>query len=190
MTAARTRLEIATENLANVSTGGFRVVRGRGTLGPTGVAIRRERTNAQGSVRWTGGEFDLALVGRGAFRVRDAHGRVVTSRDGAFARAADGTLRDRQGRVLLGVSGALRVPAGARIDDGGRVVRDGRVLDRMTLPSGTSLRAGFLEDSGVDAIAQMVDVLTAERSFESAQKVVSAIDRTREKSASDVARVK
>ena len=36
----------------------------------------------------------------------------------------------------------------------------------------------------------MIDVLEAERSFESAQKVVAAIDSTREKSAGDVARVK
>jgi hypothetical protein len=36
----------------------------------------------------------------------------------------------------------------------------------------------------------MIDVLSAERSFESAEKVVASIDRAREKSSSDVARVK
>jgi flagellar basal body rod protein FlgG len=37
--------------------------------------------------------------------------------------------------------------------------------------------------NGVDAIAEMVDVLAAERSFESAQKAVAAIDQARQKSA-------
>jgi flagellar basal body rod protein FlgG len=42
--------------------------------------------------------------------------------------------------------------------------------------------------TGVDAIAEMIGVLTAERSFESAQKTVAAIDGTRRKAA-DAARI-
>ena len=93
MVAARTRLEIATENLANASTDGFARITARGILGARGVAIERERAAAV------------------------AH-----------------------------------------------------------LPN------------NVDAIAEMIDVLAAERSFESAQKAVSAIDRSREK-ASEAAKV-
>lgn len=93
MVAARTRLEIATENLANVSSDGFRRILARGSLTPDGVAIGRERLNV--------------------------------------------------GRHLK---------------------------------------------NNVDAIAEMIDVLAAERSFESAQKTVSAIDSSRQKAA-DSARV-
>jgi len=89
MVAARTRLEIATDNLANVSTDGFRRIAALGTLTPAGVSIARSREPA----------------------------------------AAPG------------------------------------------MPS------------GVDAIAEMVDVLAAERSFESAQKAVAAIDQAQQKSA-------
>jgi flagellar basal body rod protein FlgC len=46
-----------------------------------------------------------------------------------------------------------------------------------------------LEGPAVDAVAEMIDVLSAERSFESAEKAVAAIDATRQKSA-DAARVK
>jgi flagellar basal body rod protein FlgG len=42
----------------------------------------------------------------------------------------------------------------------------------------------------VDAIGAMIDELDAERSFESAEKAVSAIDETRQKSSNDVGRVK
>jgi len=45
------------------------------------------------------------------------------------------------------------------------------------------VHSGTLATNGVNAIAEMIDVLAAERSFESAQKVVSTIDKSREKAA-------
>jgi flagellar basal body rod protein FlgG len=99
MVAARTRLEIASDNLANVSTNGYRRVEARGFLGALGVSIARER----------------------------------------------------------GPSGALV--------------------------------AGNLRESSVNAVSEMIDVLAAERSFESAEKAVTAIDTTRQKSA-ETARIK
>lgn len=101
MVAARTRLEIATENLANVSTEGYRRIAARGFLTALGVTIARNR---------------------------------------------DG---QREGDVRA----------------------DGRRANAPAL------------SNGVDAIAEMVDVLAAERSFESAQKAVSAIDISRQKAA-------
>ena len=98
MVAARTRLEIATENLANVSSDGFRRIAARGFLTALGVAIVPQRYNA---------------------------------------------LREVPNRTLDG----LHV------------------------------------SNGVDAISEMIDVLAAERSFESAQKAVTAIDVSRQKAA-------
>ena len=71
----------------------------------------------------------------------------------------------------------------------GCVRANGREIDRLPLPPGSSVHAGFLESANVDAIAEMIDVLAAERSFESAEKVVAAIDGTRQKSA-DSARIR
>lgn len=191
MTAARTRLEIATQNLANVSTDGFARVGARGTLTPFGVEVRRFAMPGHGGLHRTGRDLDLAIVGAGTFAVSDLEGRVAQTRAGAFARERDGTLRDPQGRALMAGERVVHFPEGARIDERGCVVAaDGRTLGRIPLPPGSTIRSGFLESANVNAIAEMVNVLAAERSFESAQKVVSAIDRVREKSASDVARVK
>ncbi|MBV9233124.1 MAG: hypothetical protein JO030_03710 [Candidatus Eremiobacteraeota bacterium] len=178
MVAARTRLEIATDNLANCSTDGFRRVVARGFLSATGVSIARVQSNEHGALRATGRDLDLAIVGDGAFRVRDAAGHVHETRCGAFVRGADGTLRDHAGRTLLGAHGALRIGDGERID-----------AAALGLPRQCRLQSGFLETAGVDAIAQMIDVLSAERSFESAQKAVAAIDASRQKSA-ETARIK
>jgi flagellar hook-basal body protein len=189
MIAARGRLEIATENLANVSTDGFRRIEARGSLTAFGVTLSRRASAAGGALRHTGRDLDFAIVGDGAFSVRDADGRVTRTRAGAFVREADGTLHDARGRVVLGLRGALRVPSGATVDGQGRVVANGRVVDAVTLPPSSRLQNGFLEGPAVDAISEMIDVLAAERSFESAEKAVAAIDATRQKSA-DAARVK
>lgn len=179
MVAARTRLEIATQNLANVSTRGFQRVSARGFLTSLGVAVARGRSASGGGVRYTGRALDFAIIGSGTFRVRDAAGRVATTRDGAFVRGLDGTLHDAQGRVVLGARGPLAIH-----DDHAAL----NAAD-FGLSAGSALRAGFLEAPSVNAVAEMIDVVAAQRSFESAEKTVEAIDGTRRKAA-DAARVK
>jgi flagellar basal body rod protein FlgG len=162
MVAARTRLDIATENLANVSSDGFHAALARGRLTANGVEIARVATRDHGAFRFTGRPYDFAIVGDGAFRVRGIDGHVSATRNGAFERDRDGRLCDAQGRVLIGT----------------------------TLAPGATVRTGYLETSNVNAIDEMVGVLTSQRSFESAEKVVSAIDGVRQKSSNEVARVK
>jgi flagellar hook-basal body protein len=190
MDAARTRLDVAAENLANGSTDGFRKSDVRGFLTPSGVTMRRATVSAQGPLRHTGRQFDLAIVGSGAFRVRDGSGHISVTRNGAFTRDRFDRLVDDAGRVLFGTRGAYCVPEGASIDAHGTVSRNGVVLNRIALPDGSSIRAGFLEGSNVDAIGEMIDVLSAQRSFETAQKVLSAIDQTRERANTQVAELK
>ena len=160
MEAARSRLDIATNNLANVSSDGFHKALARGRLTAHGVEIERVDDAKHGAYRHTGRSDDLAIIGAGAFRVRNADGSVAQTRNGAFERDRNGVLRDARGRAYLG-----------------------------TTP-GAVVRSGFLEASNVDAVGEMVDVLTAQRSFESAEKVVAAIDGARQKSSDDVARIK
>lgn len=190
MVAARQRLDIATGNLANVSTNGFTRLVAHGALTRSGVEIRAETSHDAGPLRHTGRRYDIALIGDGSFRVRDHDGAIVSTRDGSFEPDRFGHLVDGAGRVLQGVRGSLRVPAGSTIDARGRVLKEGRIVDRLALQTGTTLRSGFIETANVDAIGEMVSVLTAQRSFESAEKIVAAIDGTRQKSANDVARVK
>jgi flagellar basal-body rod protein FlgF len=190
MVAARTRLGIATGNLANVSTDGFRRAVARGALTAGGVRIERGTSDAHGAFRHTGRPFDLAIVGEGSFRVRAQDGSVTATRNGAFARDRFGILRDEAGRALLGKRGPVCVPNGASIDAHGNVLFGSQVLNRIPIGAGAALRSGYVEEANVDEIGEMIDVLSAERSFESAEKVVAAIDGTRQKAANDVARVK
>jgi flagellar basal body rod protein FlgG len=161
MAAAQSRLDIATGNLANVSSGGFEPLVAHGTLSAEGASITAERSGRHGALRATGRDLDWAIAGDGAFVVRDRNGTLSRTRDGAFERNRDGSLSDPLGRTFV----------------------------RADLSPGSAVRRGFLETSGADAISEMIDVVWAQRSFESAQKAVSAIDSSRQRAA-DAARVK
>jgi flagellar basal body rod protein FlgG len=185
MRAARTQLEIATHNLANASTGGFRKTLAATAIGARGLAVSERTAHEQGAVRATGRRFDLALLGEGAFRVGGA-----LTREGAFTRDRDGYLTDDRGRRLRGVHGALRVSEDATVEADGAVRDGGRVVDRIPLPRGTRVMAGALETSTVNPIGETLAILTAQRAFETAQKTLLAIDAAREKAANDVVRLR
>jgi len=132
MTAARnTTLQEAANanNLANTGTTGFKAalhafrtvpIEGGSAL-PTRV-YSVDSTAAidfrQGSVNTTGGTFDLALGGPGFFAVQDVDGREAYTRAGDLSLRADGTLVDRQGRIVLGENGPLVMPADRKIEIG------------------------------------------------------------------------
>lgn len=190
MDGARTRLETAAVNLANASSDGFKGVRLRGSVVPDGLRFARLRDGGQGALRPTGRDLDVALAGNGSFTVRDEHGREVSSRGGSLQRDKFGRLCDAAARTVLGKHGALRFPDGARIERDGAVTLNGGVIDHLRLSAGTTVRTGFLEGANVDAITEMIDLLGAQRSFETAEKTLSAIDQTRERAVTQTALVR
>jgi len=185
MRAAQAQLATATHNLANVGSDGFHRTRATLTFTPTGLVAGESPTFAQGGLRETGRRFDLALLGPGTFALDGG-----TTRNGAFVRDRDGALCDGAGRRLRGLHGPIRVSADAAIEADGTVRDGGRAVDRIPLPRGTTVRSGALESSNVDAIGETLAILTAQRSFETAQKTFVAIDETRDKAVNDVGRLK
>jgi flagellar basal-body rod protein FlgF len=179
MHAAQARLDISALNLANVSTDGFRRSIAHAVLTAGGVVTEAALDGKQLALRHTGRVLDIAVAGAGAFLVRGAEGTLYRERSASFERDVAGRLSDGNGRVLLGRAGPMLVGADASLDD--RAIR---------VTPGTVLRSGFLEASNVDAIHEMVDVLTAQRAFETAQKTLSAIDDVRSKATNESARVK
>lgn len=125
MAAEQTQLEIVAGNLANADVAGFKgeaatfaeLRAGALALGVTTVG--RHPLLAQGKLERGGGPFDVAIDGPGFFVV-EHDGALAYTRNGEFARAADGTLRNAAGWRLRGV----RIPAGALAV---RVAPDGRV---------------------------------------------------------------
>ena len=186
MRAARAQLETATQNLANVSSDGYRRFDSHVRLAAEGIVASATPSAEQGALRHTGRALDVALLGPGSFRF---DGRET--RAGAFVRDRFGYLSDDRGARLRDAHGrAIRVSADATIESSG-IIRDGaRIAGRIPLPAGTSLQPGFLEAANVNAVGETLAILTAQRAFETAEKTFAAIDEVRQKNASDVARLK
>ena len=155
------------------------------TFRPTASAASRRRVSDRASA-WRSRDT------RAGAALCAAPGAISISRSSATVRFASATPAGRHqrdaGRRLRSRSrrNAARPPGGARCwgSHGALRVRSRRaIVDArdFALPPGSRLQSGFLEAAGVDAIAEMVDVLAAERSFESAQKAVAAIDRLAQK---------
>ena len=190
MQAMKLRLDVAAGNLANASSDGFRRSVAHVVLGARGLTTTTAPDASAGALKHTGRSFDLAVAGRGGFMVRAAAGKTEAVTTASFVRDASGHLLDGRGRMLLGEGGPLRVASDATIDDRGVVRAAGVVTGRVRLPAGASLQRGFLVASNVDAVREMVDVLEAQRAFETAQKSVTALDDARSKAANELARVR
>ena len=113
MAAQQTNLDVIANNLANADVAGFKGAAASftdiGTQGASGLgtaSIGSHTLFSQGKLMKSGGPFDLAIDGTGFFQVEDPRGRRAYTRDGEFARWADGSVRNAQGWRLPG----LRIP--------------------------------------------------------------------------------
>ncbi len=169
----------------------------------------------QGPLQETGNPLDLALGGPGFFAVQTPNG-VLYTRDGSFHRDADGRLATADGWLLLGQNGPVQVGDGDLFIDGeGIIYVDGVEVDRISLvgfqanqlrpvgsnyfapvqgaqpaaPEGTTVHAGFVEQSNVDLVQSMVEMMAITRSYVASQRVLQAQDEALAKAANEIGRV-
>jgi len=150
------RLEILSNNLANINTTGFKEEMAfiRVTDVPPGVeeslqnaaATNTEPTAplwqvlesrtvfSQGGFRDTGSPFDLAIDGDAFFCVQTPEG-VRYTRNGSFTRSAEGELTTHGGFAVLGESGPIQIDGGRRVtvDETGNVSVDGTQVAKLRL---------------------------------------------------------
>jgi flagellar basal-body rod protein FlgF len=213
MRAQTAELDVTALNLANASTTGYRMrVEG---FSETDESFNSQLglSQTQGPLRHTGVATDLALVGAGYFAVATPQG-VRYTRDGRLTLDPRGSLRDSLGNPVLGSLGPARFPQDARIMEDGRIIARGEVVDRLRIvtfdapctsldsnllsaPGGSiprrsfaSVRSGYLEDSGIDAISEMTSLIRAERSFEANEKSLERTDDSLRKLVTEVPAVR
>jgi flagellar basal-body rod protein FlgF len=194
MLACNDRLEVANQNLANGSSRNFHTILDRIIMTPDGLRAIHTQTTGTGPQRSTGKPLDLAISGEGAFRVSNPAqpGDVSETRNGAFSRDRDGYLADPVGNRLLGADGqAIKTNSNdLQVRGDGRIVDGGKVIAKLPLQPGSLVRSGFLEVSDVDSAQMLINMVDAQRNFETAQKALSAVDSARQKTANEVARLK
>lgn len=101
------RQEISSNNLANVSTEGFKGERGFARLVESGLPAVEASTNySPGTLTPTANPLDIAIQGRGFIMV-EADAGIRLSRGGSLGLATDGRLVDRSGNALIGRNGPI-----------------------------------------------------------------------------------
>ncbi|NLL47031.1 MAG: flagellar hook-basal body protein [Firmicutes bacterium] len=145
------RMDVASNNLANVDTAGFQRQTAHiyslpenpvhrvhnqsrqllGVLG-TGALVDGSRSSfAPGTVRVTQNPLDVALVGAGFFAINTAEGTRYT-RDGRFTINESGLLATLDGNLVRGERGSIYVGEGeVLISERGDITVDGEWVDKL-----------------------------------------------------------
>lgn len=90
---------------------------------------------AQGSLKQTGNDLDVALSGQGFFKVQNQDGTQFYTRNGAFHVNAAGGLVNGNGDAVLGEGGPIVLPPNAKvvINGAGQIFADGELVDNLTV---------------------------------------------------------
>jgi flagellar basal-body rod protein FlgG len=241
MSAQQMRVDVIANNIANMSTTAYQprvaefadliyqqyqtpgsLTSQTGSVVPAGIQIGmgvRPTTVSmeivQGALSQTGGDFDLAINGRGFFEIIQPDGESAFTRDGKFYRDADGLMVNSDG---LALADQITIPTDSNrvtISADGEVVAYfsnatqgqtvgnirlsvfantkglealGGNLYRETEASGAPIngtagsegigvmRQGYLEDSGVDVVEEISELIEAQRGYELNSKIITAAD--------------
>lgn len=170
-----------------------------------------------GAIRETGNTLDVAIEGPGFFVVRTPAGQRLT-RNGAFTRSAEGLLTTADGLAVLGPgNGPVELPERGHvaIDEQGQISVDGSPIgsllvvdpanpEQLTKEGGTrfvpppdlplppagkaTVRQGALEQSNVNPILTLVEMIDALRIYEAAQRTARGVDETLGRAVNEVGR--
>lgn len=172
----------------------------------------------QGEIVESGGVFDLALKGSGFFRVLDQEGNIYYTRDGSFTLNEAGILVTSSGHFVQGLRGNISIGQGeVVIDRNGQVIVNGNVVDTLNIvdlenreflrkvgeglyimaqgveaeeiPYEGEVLQGHLESSNVNAINEMVEMISLLREFEMGQRLIRMQDEMLEKAVNEIGRI-
>jgi flagellar basal-body rod protein FlgG len=155
MEAQQEQLNAISNDLANVSTSGYKSERVAfsdllyspvniaGTVSSDGAGASAKvigRSEAQGSIQETGEPLDMAIEGPGYFEVTRANGQKALTREGTFGVDASGTIVNSEGNRL---DPPIKLPAGVSasevsIGPEGTVTAGKRTLGQIKLVTVTS----------------------------------------------------
>jgi len=148
--AAMKRMDVISNNLANVNTPGFKKDKMlfesmlAGAVNPPAVPqaatadpiLQKENIfidYSAGSVAQTGNTLDLAIDGDGFFVIQTPQGQAYT-RQGNFRLAADGTLVTSEGFPVMGQNAPIRIQGShVEVDAKGVVMVDGTATGTISI---------------------------------------------------------
>lgn len=244
MRANNKQMDIVSNNLANVSTNGYkkdtvvyesfpetmvrRINDTRSTLNPSGKVGNVQLGNdigevftyyTNGHLNKTDSSLDMAIGGSDSaffcIGVPDENGEMTEyyTRDGGFILNSENQLVTSEGYIVMGIDGPITLESeNFTVLDDGSIVQDQEIVSRLAIKdfSDTStlrkfkdnliqtteetqeqefegvIHQGHIEQSNVNIVNEMINMITVMRAYESNQKVVQALDGTLEKAVNEV----
>lgn len=158
------------------------------------------------------GFFRISMVDR------EGNETTRYTRNGCFTMNQEGYVVDEDGNSLLGSAGPIQVPTESAqfvIDKAGGLYADGQLVDTIELAdfenydylkkygdnmyeavdgaapreSSGSIHQGYTEQSNINVVAEMVEMISITRAFEANQKLIQTTDASLEKSVNQIGRV-
>lgn len=185
-----------------------------GTLGVGTLIDEIATVHDTSSMRSTGNPLDFAIEGRGYFAVQTPAG-IRYTKNGTFSRNVQGQLVNSEGHQVLGANGPVQLPDGTvSVNNEGTISVDGENVGNLRVvefvnerelvkeganlfrapnngrPSTTSkVEQGYLEQSNVNIVSEMVNLISGYRAYEVNAKTVQTHDELLSKAVNDVGKV-
>jgi flagellar basal-body rod protein FlgG len=211
--AQESRLDIIANNMANVTTPGFK----RDVPIFEGYMVKASKTDfSQGHFEQTENKLDLALSGPGFFQVETPNG-IRYTRDGSFTRNAEGQIVTLEGNPLVGAGIVPNDVVDLNITEDGRIFADDTEIGQVEMvefddPSllakeghnnfvpkteglagkpaeNTTVAQGFVEKSNIDPVMESINLIDTLRTYEVFQKVVQTFQEADQKTINEVGRL-
>lgn len=213
------RQQVLANNLANANTHGFKAETAFSKMIGDAIAATDTAVDlTQGTITETHNPLDLGVEGEGFFVTQDRAGTEHLTRGGTFELNKERQLVDPSGNLVLGEEGPITLPVGKEITVGkdGQIRVDMKVVAqlrlervdakaRLTHESGTQfavdasrqpiplqdrkIRQGAVEESNVNTMKAMTDMIEVMHRYGSAQKSLATIDSIRGIAVNDLAKV-
>jgi len=196
--------ETVANNMANINTNGFKknIISFNQALEMKSIS---KADFAQGPVRYTGNELDVALDTKGFFKIETENG-IRYTRDGAFKLDKNGTLITGSGDTVLGQNGPITIDgSNVSISGDGQIQVDNESVDRLMVVDfdnpqflkkvggsyysyqgeakeistveDVGIQQSYLESSNVNPTEEMIKMIETYRAFESVQRAIQSIDK-------------
>lgn len=227
LVARMQQLDLVAHNLANANTTGYRtedvdfrtVLASRSPLQLVGAGEVNQFSTlgdtrldyAQGNLKQTGNNSDLAIEGSGFLAVQTANG-VRYTRNGNFRISTNGTLLTQSGDAVLGEQGPVRLPSNDfSVSPDGTISSGGALAGKLQIvefAAGTQftnlgnsmyvapkaaaqpakasiLRQGMLEESNVNTVGAAVELISLQRHAEMLNRTLNMFHTEMNKTAAE-----
>lgn len=210
------RQSVLANNLANASTRGFKAEKAFARMMDDRLAATDTAIDlTAGTLTETHNALDLAVEGDGFFVTQTPNGERFV-RNGSFGLDAERRLVDDKGNPVLGDDGPITLANGTiEVDEAGLITVNGKPQGRLRLervaantdlqheggtqfvpdasrqaipPGERKIKQGFVEESNVNTVAAMTEMISVLHRYGAAQKSISTLDEARGIAVTDLAK--